>query len=91
MQISNSRFLGIEDRVHFFTDAERAMIAWQILNHTSWDKKDDTCIGIQRLLDKGVYEAAYPLHDGPYDQPNRDGSNSDRRVSYFFIYPANYG
>lgn len=36
-----------------------------ILNRVSWgkDQADINFVGIQCLLDEGVYRAAYPLHD----------------------------
>ncbi len=39
--------------------------------------------GIQRLVRKGVYSAAYPLHDGEYDYHNETENErftNERRV-----------
>ena len=38
-------------------------------------------VGIQRLLSKGTYSAAYPLHDGRYDKDGPNGEKCARRVS----------
>ena len=37
-------------------------------------------IGIEGLLNKNVYSAAYPLHDGRYDEDGPEGTKSTRRV-----------
>ena len=38
-------------------------------------------VGIVRLLNKGAYTAAYPLHDGRYDKDGPNGELCARRVS----------
>ena len=38
-------------------------------------------VGIVRLLSKGTYSAAYPLHDGRYDKDGPNGEQCARRVS----------
>ena len=38
-------------------------------------------VGIVRLMNNSVYEAAFPLHEGRYDKDGHQGEKSDRRVS----------
>lgn len=52
-------------QTNFFTPAIRSRIAHFILDRKRFTLKDDDdyAFGIDRLLDQGVYIAAYPLHD----------------------------
>lgn len=54
-----------EDDPEFFSAEVRTLVIDFILNRVSWgkDQGDINCVGIQCLLDEGVYRAAYPLHD----------------------------
>ncbi|KAF4518391.1 hypothetical protein B566_EDAN010483 [Ephemera danica] len=51
-----------------FSSGERSSIVWEILRKTSFGDKSNE-MGINRLLNKGAYTAAYPLHDGPFLRP----------------------
>ena len=43
-------------------------------------------VGIMRLLNNGVYKAAYPLHDGSATKDSKDGGNQcSRRVRNQFF------
>jgi len=70
----------IKDREAFFSSAQRSQIVWQILLRTPFIKDRDDKVGINRLLNKNVYEAAYPLHEGRIitDNPHK----SDRELLY---------
>lgn len=50
----------------FFQPTDRILIVWDILTHTQCEPGpiDTAKIGIERLLNRGIYLAAYPLHDG---------------------------
>ena len=50
------KFFKVSYSVVIFHQAHR------IMDETNW-KKSRKCVGINRLLLDGVYEAAYPLHD----------------------------
>lgn len=54
-----------EDDPEFFSAEVRTLVIEFILNRTNWGKEqsDVNTVGIQCLLDGGVYKAAYPLHD----------------------------
>lgn len=49
----------------FFTSAIRSRIVHFILDRKRFTlgEDDDYAFGIDRLIDQGVYSAAYPLHD----------------------------
>ncbi|XP_025200148.1 anoctamin-1 isoform X2 [Melanaphis sacchari] len=65
-------YLFNEDDPEFFSAEVRTLVIDFILNRVSWgkDQADINCVGIQCLLDGGVYRAAYPLHDGEYTTEN---------------------
>ena len=57
------RFLGSDDQDTYFTPTQRSRIVYEILATTPYGKKKRAEIGIERLLDEGIYKAGYPLHD----------------------------
>ncbi|XP_023932129.1 anoctamin-7 isoform X5 [Lingula anatina] len=63
------RFLGNENHDTYFSSTQRSRVVWEILSTSAYGKRKRAEIGIERLLEEGVYEAAFPLHDGPYEKP----------------------
>ena len=57
------RFLGSDDPDSFFTRAQRSRMVYEILATTPFGKEKKGEVGIERLVDEGVYNAAFPLHD----------------------------
>ena len=78
-EIFVERFV-IKNRDTFFTSAQRSLIVWQILIRTKYGDDNLDKVGIKRLLSKGVYSAAYPLHDGNLFERNPSGELSTRQV-----------
>ena len=70
----------IKEREEIFTGAQRSNIVWQILLRTPYDTARPDKAGIVRLMNKNVYEACFPLHEGRYDRDGPQGEKSDRRV-----------
>ena len=70
----------IKEREEIFTGAQRSNIVWQILLRTPYDTTRPDKAGIVRLMNKNVYEACFPLHEGRYDRDGPQGEKSDRRV-----------
>lgn len=63
---------------HFFPTLVRIAIVNFILERSAFaDQPDDNCIGIDKLLSDGAYDAAYPLHDG-----HHSNSESQRGLLY---------
>lgn len=54
-----------EDSPDFFTSTIRSLIIAFILDRQGWsdDTENMEKVGINTLLETGVYKAAYPLHD----------------------------
>lgn len=52
----------IEDKETFFSDIDRSRMTHRFLLSTKYSSEMDD-FGISRLLHKGVYECAYPLHE----------------------------
>ncbi|XP_063783420.1 anoctamin-6 [Pseudophryne corroboree] len=63
----------IQDREIFFTPATRSRIVHFILSRVEYAVKDNVKkFGINKLLDSGIYKAAYPLHDCRFNVPAED-------------------
>ncbi|XP_031568304.1 anoctamin-7-like isoform X2 [Actinia tenebrosa] len=63
------KFINSDDPDHYFTDTERTRVASEILETACYGKRQKGEIGINRLVNEGVYSAAYPLHVGPAELP----------------------
>ncbi|XP_043943405.1 anoctamin-2-like [Protopterus annectens] len=70
---------NITDKDTFFDNATRSRIVYEILKRTSCSKAKYG-MGITTLIANGVYEAAYPVHDGDYD--NSETEMNDRKLLY---------
>ena len=58
-----NRFLGSDDPDSFFSRAQRSRMVYEILATAPFGKEKKGEVGIERLVDEGVYNAAFPLHD----------------------------
>jgi len=63
----------------FFLDRHRVEIVWEVLQQTSNNPDDPKHRGIAALLEHGLYEVAYPLHDGTPGGPAAQPELSLRR------------
>ena len=57
------RFLGSNNHETYFTATQRSRVVWEILTTAVYGKRKRAEIGIERLIEEGVYSAAFPLHD----------------------------
>lgn len=55
---------AINDQETFFTPTQRMEMVWEILQKARNDPGDEKKRGIEQLLELGVYDSAFPLHDG---------------------------
>ncbi|KAJ8245407.1 hypothetical protein GJAV_G00270410 [Gymnothorax javanicus] len=63
----------IKDRDQFFTPSMRSRMAYYILSRAPYEVKAHVRkFGINKLLDGGVYKAAYPLHDCRFNVKSSD-------------------
>ncbi|XP_054265899.1 anoctamin-7-like isoform X2 [Macrosteles quadrilineatus] len=79
------RFLGSENRDTFFSNVQRSRIVYEILSTAIFGKKKKGEVGIDRLVDEGVFSSAFPLHDGPYECKTSKGAEvplNPRQVLY---------
>ncbi|XP_046671611.1 anoctamin-7-like isoform X2 [Homalodisca vitripennis] len=79
------KFLGSENRDTFFSNVQRSRIVYEILSTAIFGKKKKGEVGIDRLVDEGVFSSSFPLHDGPYECKNMKGSEvplNPRQVLY---------
>ncbi|XP_044042468.1 anoctamin-2b isoform X3 [Siniperca chuatsi] len=70
---------NITSKDTFFDNATRGRIVYEILRRTVCVRTCQT-IGISTLIAKGVYDAAFPLHDGDYKVIGHLEERSDRQV-----------
>ncbi|XP_022096905.1 anoctamin-7-like isoform X1 [Acanthaster planci] len=63
------KFLGSENKETFFSNTERTRVVNEILQSCTYGKRRRAEIGIDRLLEEDVFQAAYPLHDGTEELP----------------------
>ena len=57
------RFLGSEDKDTFFSNTDRSRVVHEILSSSTYGKRKRAEVGIDRLLEEDIFQAAYPLHD----------------------------
>ncbi|NWI14206.1 ANO2 protein, partial [Crypturellus soui] len=69
---------NIKDKDTFFDNATRSRIVREILKRTP--TKSRNSMGISTLIANNVYDAAYPLHDGEYEDHN--GEMNERKLLY---------
>lgn len=59
---------AIDDKETFFWPTRRHEMVWEVLQNAHNDPDDpEKKRGIESLLERGIYESAFPLHDGPYE------------------------
>ncbi|KAG8510099.1 Anoctamin-6 [Galemys pyrenaicus] len=74
----------IHDRDAFFNPATRSRIVYFILSRIPYQVRDNISkFGINRLVNSGIYKAAFPLHDCNFSRPSEDLScPSERYLLY---------
>uniref|UniRef100_A0A8C3ELP5 Anoctamin n=1 Tax=Corvus moneduloides TaxID=1196302 RepID=A0A8C3ELP5_CORMO len=74
----------IQDKDAFFNPATRSRIVHFILSRVEYATKNNVKkFGINKLLDTGIYKAAFPLHDSSFRHPSADPNcPSERYLLY---------
>ncbi|NWZ40175.1 ANO6 protein, partial [Brachypodius atriceps] len=74
----------IQDKDTFFNPATRSRIVHFILSRVEYATKNNVKkFGINKLLDTGIYKAAFPLHDSSFRHPSADPNcPSERYLLY---------
>ncbi|XP_061107436.1 anoctamin-2-like [Conger conger] len=70
---------NIQHKDTFFDNATRSRIVYEILRRTSCTQTCQTT-GIITLIAKGVYDCAFPLHDGDFKTTGEDEQRNDRQL-----------
>lgn len=81
------RFMGNDRFPVHFTNTQRSFAVHEILQTTPFGRTDKGEIGIDRLIRDGVFQAAYPLHEGDYKHDPDElqtpmMENNPRRILY---------
>lgn len=70
----------IQDRDTFFNPATRSRIVYFILSRIMYQVRDNVKkFGINKLVNSGIYKAAFPLHDCNFSTPSEDLSCPNER------------
>ncbi|KAG7270816.1 hypothetical protein CRUP_037150 [Coryphaenoides rupestris] len=69
----------IKSKDTFFDNATRGRIVYEILRRTACARTCQT-MGITTLIAKGIYDAAFPLHDGDYKVTSHTEERNDRQL-----------
>uniref|UniRef100_A0A8C5PF83 Anoctamin n=1 Tax=Leptobrachium leishanense TaxID=445787 RepID=A0A8C5PF83_9ANUR len=73
-----------QDRDNFFTPATRSRIVQYILSRVEYAVKENVKkFGINKLLDSGIYKAAFPLHDCRFNVKSEDPRCPNERYLLF--------
>ncbi|KAK2883096.1 anoctamin-6 [Channa argus] len=77
-------YFYMKDKDLFFTPAMRSRMAFYILSRAPYEIRGNAKkFGITKLLDSGVYKAAYPLHDCRFNVRSREeGCPNERYLLY---------
>ncbi|KAG9339078.1 hypothetical protein JZ751_024107, partial [Albula glossodonta] len=70
---------NIQNKDTFFNNATRSRIVYEILRRTSCARTCQTT-GIITLIAKGVYDCAFPLHDGDFKSSGCEEQRNDRQL-----------
>ncbi|KAM6962138.1 anoctamin-6 [Tautogolabrus adspersus] len=77
-------YFHVRDKDLFFTPSMRSRMAYYILSRAPYEiRGSKKKFGITKLLDGGVYKAAYPLHDCRFNvKSQEDGCPNERYLLY---------
>uniref|UniRef100_UPI0037E8E092 anoctamin-6 n=1 Tax=Semicossyphus pulcher TaxID=241346 RepID=UPI0037E8E092 len=81
---SRLEYFHVRDKDAFFTPSMRSRMAYYILSRAPYEIRGPVKkFGITKLLDGGVYKAAYPLHDCRFNvKSNEEGCPNERYLLY---------
>ncbi|THD26545.1 Anoctamin [Fasciola hepatica] len=80
------RFLGSGDRATYFTSTQRQQVACEILSTQAYGSRKKAQVGIDRLIEEGVYSAAYVIHEGPYQVTKEDLKHPEKMNARQILY-----
>ncbi len=63
MLSSSGSYIGHEDRDSFFSIVQRHQVAYKVLATTPYGDPDLGQVGVKRLIEENVLDAAFPLHE----------------------------
>ncbi|KAM3832315.1 anoctamin-6 [Vipera latastei] len=82
----------IQDKDSFFNSATRSRMVYFILCRGKYAMKDNVKkFGINKLLDSGIYKAAFPLHDSRFNYQSQDPKCPNERYLLYreWAHPRN--
>ncbi|OQR76479.1 anoctamin-7-like [Tropilaelaps mercedesae] len=79
------------DSEQYFTVGQRIRIAQEILRKTKFGDERKGYVGIDRLVEEGVFTGAFPLHEGSYQTPTDRPPYLYTRRQVLYEYWARWG
>uniref|UniRef100_A0A8C9U444 Anoctamin n=1 Tax=Scleropages formosus TaxID=113540 RepID=A0A8C9U444_SCLFO len=83
----------VKDRAQFFAPDMRSRMAYYVLSRAYYEVRGDVKkFGINKLLDGGVYKAAFPLHDSRFNVKSTDVQCANERYRLYqeWAHPKNF-
>uniref|UniRef100_A0A8D8VQN5 Anoctamin n=2 Tax=Cacopsylla melanoneura TaxID=428564 RepID=A0A8D8VQN5_9HEMI len=84
------KYVGSDNTDTFFSNAERIRIVYEIVSTGVYGEKKKGEVGVDRLVEEGVFLSAFPLHDGSYHVP-KDYSDPLNARQVLYEYWARWG
>ncbi|CAH8457624.1 unnamed protein product [Schistosoma rodhaini] len=82
------KFIGHDNKESYFTPTQRHQVAYDILATQAYGSREKAQVGIDRLIQEEVYNAAYAIHEGPYEVDEEDLKNPEkmnpRQILYWY-------
>ncbi|VDP32121.1 unnamed protein product [Schistosoma mattheei] len=82
------KFIGHDNQESYFTPTQRHQVAYDILATQAYGSREKAQVGIDRLIQEEVYNAAYAIHEGPYEVDEEDLKNPEkmnpRQILYWY-------
>ncbi|XP_064794933.1 anoctamin-6-like [Oncorhynchus masou masou] len=78
-------YFYVKDRDLFFTPSMRSRMAYYILSRAPYEVRGNIKkFGVTKLLDGGVYKAAYPLHDCRFNVRSKEDECPNERYLLYY-------
>jgi len=80
---AREKFINHDKQDLLFSAAQRTMLVFRILQQARYERSEADAsnaerFGIERMVRKGIYTAAFPLHDAAIDEPPATSTHQER-------------
>uniref|UniRef100_A0A1I8JHA4 Anoctamin n=1 Tax=Macrostomum lignano TaxID=282301 RepID=A0A1I8JHA4_9PLAT len=64
-----TKYIGISNKDTYFRPTQRFEVAFELLGTQIYGKKDQSEVGLDSMIRRGIYSCAYPPHEGSSSTP----------------------